>query len=67
MEEQNKRKYYTEARKRANEKYLSGLDLIHLRLPKGRKAEIQAAAAAVNESVNQYVTGAIDRRIESGS
>lgn len=66
MDEQRKTTY-TAAKKRANEKYLASLDMVHLRLPKGRKAEIQAAAAAVNESVNQYVTGAIDRRIESGS
>lgn len=66
-EEQKTNTYYTESRKRANEKYLSGLDSVILRLPKGRKEEIKAAAAAVDESMNQYISGAIARRMESGT
>ena len=37
---------------------------INLTVPKGRKAEIQAAAAAAGESVNAYITEAITRRME---
>lgn len=35
-----------------------------LTLPKGRKAEIQAAADAVGESLNDFITKAIDERME---
>lgn len=35
-----------------------------LTLPKGRKAEIQAAADAVDESLNDFICKAIDERIE---
>ena len=34
-----------------------------LRLPKGRKAIIQDYAAAIGESVNSYINGAIDDRM----
>lgn len=40
-------------------------DRINVTVPKGRKAEIQTAAAAAGESVNAYITGAINRRMES--
>ena len=33
-------------------------------LPKGRKAEIQAAADAAGESLNDFITKAIDERME---
>ncbi len=32
--------------------------------PKGHKAEIQAAADAVGESLNEYVMNAVDQRME---
>ncbi len=35
-----------------------------LTLPKGRKAEIQAAADAVGESLNDFICKAIDERME---
>lgn len=35
-----------------------------LTLPKGRKAEIQAAADAAGETLNEYIVKAIDERIE---
>jgi len=37
---------------------------LRVRVPKGRKDEIQAHAAAKGESLNGYVTKAIDERIE---
>ena len=54
----------SEAQLRASRKYLAGLDEIRIRFPKGRREEIKAAAAAVNESMNQFVTTAIDERIK---
>ena len=50
-----KRKY-TEARRDNNRKWDGeNLDRISLALPKGRKAELQAAAQRYNTSVNSYI------------
>ena len=56
---------YTEARKEGNRRWdAANLDRLSLALPKGKKAEIQAAAAQAGESMNQYIAGAIDQRME---
>jgi predicted HicB family RNase H-like nuclease len=39
-------------------------DVKLLTLPKGRKAEIQAAADAAGETLNEYIVKAIDERME---
>lgn len=58
----------SKAQQRAVHKYVrNNYDRLDLIVPKGKKAEIQAAAAAVGESVNQYVQAAIDRRMEAGN
>ena len=58
----------SKAQQRAVHKYVrNNYDRLDLIVPKGKKAEIQAAAAAVGESVNQYVQTAIDRRMEAGT
>lgn len=62
MSEANKKT--SEAQLRATKKYLSGLDEIKIRFPKGRREEIKAAAAAVNESVNEFVRVSVDERIK---
>lgn len=53
----------SEAQKKASVKYLEKLDEIRIRMPKGKKEIIQTAAAAVGESVNGYINGAIDARM----
>ena len=63
---EEKKTYYTESQKRAAQKYLSGLDEIRIRLPKGQKAEIKAAADASGESMNEFILTAIRSRMESG-
>ena len=56
---------YTEAQKNSAKKWdAANLDRLSLALPKGKKAEIQAAAAQAGESMNQYIAGAIDQRME---
>ena len=56
---------YTEARKEGNRKWDSeNLDRVSIAMPKGKKDDIKAAAAAAGESVNQYIIAAIDQRIE---
>ena len=55
----------SEARHRANEKYnAKAYDEIKLRVPKGQKEIIQAAAQQAGESVNAYVAEAIAQRME---
>ena len=59
---------YTEARKRANEKYnAKAYDEIKLRVPKGEKDIIKAHADKVGESVNGYIKKAVDERMERES
>jgi predicted HicB family RNase H-like nuclease len=41
-------------------KYLSKFDEIKLRIPKGQKEELKAAAAAQNKSLNQYILDKLD-------
>ena len=54
----------SEAQKKASAKYLDKLDEVRIRMPKGRKETIQAAAAAAGESVNAYINTAIAQRME---
>ena len=51
-------KHY-EQRKEANKRYLEKQDELKIRVPKGQKATIQAAADKAGESVNQYTQGAL--------
>lgn len=54
----------SEARIRANNKYnAKTYDRINIAIPKGRKAVIQAAADAAGQSLNGYVTQAVDERM----
>jgi predicted HicB family RNase H-like nuclease len=54
----------SKAQQKAVQKYVSEkYDRVMLTLPKGRKAVIQAASVAVGESLNGYVSKAIDERI----
>lgn len=56
---------YTEARKEGNKRWdEKNLDRVSVALPKGKKEEVKAAAAAAGESMNQYIAGAIDQRLE---
>lgn len=56
---------YSEAQKKATAKYMkANLDEIKIRVPKGRKAEIQAHADAMEESTNAFIIRAIDETIQ---
>ena len=55
----------SKAQQKATAKYMkSNYDEIKIRVPKGEKAEIQLAAEKQGESLNAYVIGAIEKRIE---
>lgn len=56
---------YTEAQAKAAKKYLKeSVEDIRIRVPKGHKGTIKAAADSVGESVNGYIKKAIDERME---
>lgn len=55
-------KHY-EQRKEANKRYLEKQDELKIRIPGGQKATVQAAAAAVGESVNEYTQRALLARM----
>jgi predicted HicB family RNase H-like nuclease len=61
-------KHY-EQRKASNERYLSKLDEIRIRMPKesGLKEAIQAHAEAHGESVNAFILRAVQETIERDS
>ena len=62
-----KYKGYTDARERANEKYRKEkIDTILVRLPKGKKSEIQSAAIQKGTSVNQFIFDAIETALKTG-
>lgn len=55
----------SKAQQRATNKYItSNYDRINLTVPKGRKAAIQAHAAAQGESVNAFIGRAIEEAME---
>lgn len=56
---------YTDARKKANEKYLKeSVEDIRIRVPKGQKSIIKAHADQQGESMNQFVIRAINDTME---
>ena len=56
----------TEAQRRARDKWLSEkVEVINLRVPKGKKAIIQERAANANESVNAYINRLVDEDLNS--
>ncbi|RKJ38166.1 hypothetical protein D7X94_17485 [Acutalibacter sp. 1XD8-33] len=55
----------SKAQQRAVSKYMKeNYDVFQIRMPKGRKAVIQAHALAQGESVNGFVNRAIDETME---
>ena len=66
MPEEKKSTYsgQTEARRKANAKYLKESVDIRIRVPKGQKDIIKAAAENAGESLNTYVRKSIDQRME---
>lgn len=55
----------SEARKRANEKYVKNTyDEIKVRVPKGKKEKIKTHAESIDGSLNKFINRAIDEAIE---
>lgn len=65
---EEKKSRYTEAQKRAAEKYLKeSVEDIRIRVPKGRKSVIKDHAVSQNESLNAFVVRAIDETMQRDS
>lgn len=54
----------SDARKRANQKYIDKLDELKVRVPDGYKDKIKSHALAMGESVNGFINRAIAETIE---
>lgn len=55
----------SKAQQKAVNKYVkANYDLYQIKMPRGKKDDIKAAAAAVGESMNQYIINAVDRRMD---
>lgn len=55
----------TKAQQKAVNKYMKeNYDRVNLTMPKGKKAEVQAHAEAMGESVNAFINRAIDETME---
>ena len=54
---------FTDARKRANNKYLNKFDTIALRIPKGKKAVISDAAAKEGLTLNQFIIRLLENKL----
>lgn len=55
----------SEARKKANDKYIKEkTDEIKIRVPKGKKVDLQEHAKNRGESLNSFVNRAIDETVE---
>ena len=55
----------TEAQRRARDKWLAEkVETINLRVPKGKKAVFKAHAEKCGESVNAFISRAIDETME---
>lgn len=62
---EEKKGRYTEAQAKAAKKYLKeSVEDIRIRVPKGQKDIIKAAAEQAGESLNTYVRKSIDQRME---
>ena len=57
----------SDAQKKASVRYLEKLDEVRIRMPKGKKATIQAHAEAHSESVNGFINRAISEAMERDS
>jgi len=54
----------SKAQQRAVNKYVrENYDLYQVKMPKGKKDDIKAAAATAGESMNQYIINAVEQRM----
>ena len=57
----------SDAKRRANDRYISTQDDIKVRVPKGTREEWKAIAAAQGKSLQRYIIDAVERQIAQDS
>jgi uncharacterized protein (DUF1778 family) len=63
MDEKKQAGYYTEARARANKKYMEQFVEIKVRMTPDKRSAVQAHAARMGESTTAFINRAIDNQI----
>ena len=61
---QEEKKYYKTARAKANKKYISELEALTVRVPKGQRAYYQQMAKKSGESLNAFTIRALNYLIK---
>lgn len=64
MEEKKQTGYYTEARARANKKYMEKYVEIKVRMTPEKRSIVQEHARSMNESATEFINRAIDEAME---
>ena len=64
MEEKKQTGYYTEARARANKKYMEKYVEIKVRMTPEKQSIVQEHARSMNESATEFINRAIDEAME---
>ena len=67
MDEKKQASYYTEARARANKKYMEQFVEIKVRMTPDKRSSVQAHAARMGESTTAFINRAIDEAMERDS
>jgi predicted HicB family RNase H-like nuclease len=61
---ESRKPYVVDGERLSHDEYVkTRYEDLRIRVPKGRKAAIQAAAEAAGESVNAYISAAVDERM----
>lgn len=64
MDEKKQAGYYTEARARANRKYMEKFVEVKVRMTPDKRSAVQAHAANMGESATEFINRAIDEAME---
>ena len=64
MEEKKQGSYYTEARAKANKKYMEKFVEVKVRMTPEKRSLVQEHARSMDESATEFINRAIDEAIE---
>lgn len=64
MDEKKQTNYYTEARARANKKYMEKFVEVKVRMTPDKRSSVQAHAAGMGESTTEFINRAINETME---
>ena len=64
MEDKKQAGYYTEARARANRKYMEKFVEVKVRMTPDQRAAVQEHAARMGQSATEFINRAIDNQME---